>query len=133
MDSRCDLATANFLKKIANKYPEKVSLTLLSKTNSKGNLYIRNQINIMNQIDNVEDLVILLGSNLRLESAVLNARVRFRYKNTLFNVQAMGLNFNENIPTSFVHLNLSKIVNVLEGKSPVLSKLLITSKKPFFI
>lgn len=133
VDSRCDLATANFLKKITNKYPEKVSLTLLSKTNSKGNLYIRNQINIMNQIDNVEDLVILLGSNLRLESAVLNARVRFRYKNTLFNVQAMGLNFNENIPTSFVHLNLSKIVNVLEGKSPVLSKLLITSKKPFVI
>jgi len=133
VDSRCDLATANFLKKIANKYPEKVSLTLLSKTNSKGNLYIRNQTNIMNQIDNVEDLVILLGSNLRLESAVLNARVRFRYKNTLFNVQAMGLNFNENIPTSFVHLNLSKIVNVLEGKSPVLSKLLITSKKPFVI
>ena len=133
VDSRCDLATANFLKKITNKYPEKVSLTLLSKTNSKGNLYIRNQTNIMNQIDNVEDLVILLGSNLRLESAVLNARVRFRYKNTLFNVQAMGLNFNENIPTSFVHLNLSKIVNVLEGKSPVLSKLLITSKKPFVI
>jgi NADH dehydrogenase (ubiquinone) Fe-S protein 1 len=133
VDPRCDLATANFLKKIVNKYPEKVSLTLLSKTNSKGNLYIRNQTNVMNQIDNVEDLVILLGSNLRLESAVLNARVRFRYKNTLFNVQSMGLNFNENIPTSFVHLNLAKIVNVLEGKSPVLSKLLITSKKPFII
>ncbi len=133
VDPRCDLATANFLKKIVNKYPEKVSLTLLSKTNSKGNLYIRNQTNVMSQIDNVEDLVILLGSNLRLESAVLNARVRFRYKNTLFNVQSMGLNFNENIPTSFVHLNLAKIVNVLEGKSPVLSKLLITSKKPFII
>ncbi len=133
VDAICDLETANFLKKIANKYPEKVKLTLLSKTSSKGNLYIRNQTNIMSHIDGVEDLVILLGSNLRLESAVLNARVRFRYKNTLLNVQSMGLNFNENVPTSFVNLNLSKIVSVLEGKSPVLSKLLINSKKPFIL
>ncbi len=133
LDSRCDLETANFLKKLANKYPEKVNVTLVSKTNSKGNLYIRNQTNIMNKIDNVEDLVILLGSNLRLESAVLNARIRFRYKNTLFNVQSMGLNFNENIPTSFVHLSLSKIVSVFEGKSPVLSKIVMNSKKPFIV
>ncbi len=133
LDSRCDLETANFLKKIENKYPEKVKVTLLSQTSTKGNLYIRNQTNIMNKIDSVEDLVILLGSNLRLESAVLNARVRFRYKNTLFNIQSMGLNFNENIPTSFVHLSLSKIVSVLEGKSPILSKMLINSRKPFIV
>jgi NADH-quinone oxidoreductase chain G len=133
VDSRCDLETANFLKKLANKYPEKVKVTLQSKTSSKGNLSIRNQTNIMSKIDAVEDLVILLGSNLRLESAVLNARIRFRYKNTLLNIQSMGLNFNENIPTSFVHLSLSKIVSVLEGKAPSLSKLLINSKKPFIL
>ncbi len=133
LDSKCDLATATFLKKIANKYPGKVKVSVLSRTASKGNLYIKNQNSIMNTVDNVEDLVVLLGSNLRLESAVLNARVRFRYKNTLFNIQSMGLNFNENIPTSFVNLSLTKIVNVLEGKSTVLSKLLFSSKKPLIV
>jgi len=56
VDSKCDVETANFLKKIANKYPEKVKVTLLSKTTNKGNLYIRNQTNIMNKIDNIENL-----------------------------------------------------------------------------
>ncbi len=87
----------------------------------------------MSKIDSVEDLFILLGSNLRLESAVLNSRIRFRYKNSLINIQAMGVVFEENIPTSFVNLSLSKAIEVFEGKSSILSRLLVSSKKPFII
>jgi len=133
VDEKCDLETVSLLKRISNQYPDKVETLLVSKTASKSNLYLANETNLMSKIDSVEDLFILLGSNLRLESAVLNSRIRFRYKNSLVNIQAMGVVFEENIPTSFVNLSLSKAIEVFEGKSPVLSRLLVSSKKPFII
>ncbi len=133
IDDKCDYETASLLKHISNKYPEKANTLLVSKSSSKSNLYFANETNLMSKVDAVEDLFILLGSNLRLESAVLNSRIRFRYKNSLINVQAMGVVFEENIPTSFVNLSLSKAVEMFEGKSFTLSRLLVNAKKPFII
>ena len=133
IDEKCDLDTASLLKKLSNKYPEKVQASLVSKTSHKNNLQLLNNTNLMSKIDSVDDLFILLGSNLRLESAVLNSRIRFRYKNSLINVHAMGVVFDENIPTNFVNLSLSKAIEALEGKSAILSKLFIGSKRPFLI
>lgn len=130
IDNTCDLETAYFLKNIENTAAHKVALT---STLAKGNFYAKQQKNIMSKIDAIDDLVILLGVNLRLESSILNARIRFKYKNTLCNIHSLGLNFNENMPTSFLHLSMSKIIQVLEGKSPCLSKILLNSKKPFIL
>ncbi len=133
IDERCDYETASLLKSISNKYPENTKTLLVSKNSVKSNLHLANDTNLMSKVDAVEDLFILLGSNLRLESAVLNSRVRFKYKNSLINIQAMGSVFEENIPTSFVNLSLSKAIEMFEGKSIILSRLLVTSKKPFII
>ncbi len=133
IDEKCDLETASFLKKLSNKFPNTVQVSVITKTLHKNNLHLSNENNLMHKIDAVEDLFVVLGSNLRLESAVLNSRIRFRYKNSLINLQAMGVVFDENIPTNFVNLSLTKAVEVFEGKSPVLSKLFLSSKKPFLI
>ncbi len=133
IDEKCDLETASLLKTLSNKYPEKVQASLISKASHNNNFHLSNETNLMSKIDSVEDLFIILGSNLRLESAVLNSRIRFRYKNSLVNVYAMGVVFDENIPTNFVNLSLSKAVEVFEGKSAILSKLFVNSKKPFLI
>ena len=133
IDEKCDLETALLLKKLSNKYPDKVEISNLSKTNFKGNLSLAIQNNLIQKIDAVDDLFVILGNNLRLENAVLNSRIRFRYKNCLANIQVMGTNFDENVPTNFVNLSLSKIIEVFEGKSHTLSKLLLNSKKPFII
>ncbi len=133
IDEKCDVETALLLKALSNKYPSKVHISLLAKSAHKNNFHLSNENNLMTKIDSVEDLFILLGSNLRLESAVLNSRIRFRYKNSLINVHAMGAVFDENIPTNFVNLSLSKAIEVFEGKSATLSKLFVNSKKPFLI
>lgn len=133
VDEKCDLETVSLLKKLSNKYPERVQASLISKTSQNNNLHLSTETNLMNKIDSVEDLFIILGSNLRLESAVLNSRIRFRYKNSLVNIHAMGVVFDENIPTNFVNLSLSKAIEVFEGKSAILSKLFVNSKKPFLI
>ncbi len=133
VDEKCDYETASLLKLISNKYPEKVKTLVVSKSFAKSNLYLANETNLMAKVDAVEDLFVLLGSNVRLESAVLNSRIRFKYKNSLVNIQAAGIVFEENIPTSFINLSLSKAVEMFEGKSAVLSRLLVSSRKPFII
>ena len=133
IDEKCDLQTCAVLKKLVNKYPLNLRLITLSKTSSKGNFFVANQTNIINTINNSDDVVILVGTNLRLESAILNGIIRFKYKNTLSNIYSFGLNFAENIPTTFINLNISSILQVLEGKSPSLSKILVNSKTPLFL
>lgn len=133
VDEKTDLESLIVLKKIENIYPTKVRLKFISKINSKGNLYIANKTHIINDIYNVNDLILLVGSNLRLENAILNATIRFRYKHSLFNINSYGLNFIENIPTTFVHLSITKLLNIFEGKSFKNSASLIKCKNPFII
>jgi NADH-quinone oxidoreductase chain G len=133
IDEKCDLETGLLLKKLANKHSDRVEVSVMTKTNSMGNLHLANNNNLMHKIDSTEDLFLILGNNLRLESAVLNSRIRFRYKNSLVNIQAMGINFDENMPINFVNLNLSKAIKVLEGKAPIFSKILLDARKPFII
>ncbi len=130
LDEKCDLETALYLKRISNKFPEKVHVSASYKSSFIKNFYISWNKYSFKKLNSGSDLYILFGSNLRLESAILNARVRFNYKNFLMNVNSMGLHFDENVPTSFVNLNISKILEVIEGKSYFLSKLLSRSKTP---
>ncbi|HNF29017.1 MAG TPA: NADH-quinone oxidoreductase subunit NuoG [Chitinophagaceae bacterium] len=133
VDEKSDVELLIALKKIANIYSDKIKLNFISRTNSKGNLYIANKTNIINEINNVSDLIVLLGSNLRLENAILNATIRFRYKHSLLSINSFGLNFSENIPTNFINLSITKLLNVFEGKSLRNSASLIKAKKPLIL
>lgn len=130
IDEKCDTQTLQLVRKLVNKYPAKINIVSVSKTNSIGNVYLNNQTNIVNTINNTHDLIVLVGTNLRLESAVLNSIIRFRYKNTLLKVASFGLSFSENIPTSFINLNVSTLLAVFEGKVTNVSKLLSSSNSP---
>lgn len=129
-DEKCDTQTLHLVRKLVNKYPAKINIVSVSKTNSIGNVYLNNQTNIVNTINNTHDLIVLIGTNLRLESAVLNSIIRFRYKNTLLKVTSFGLSFSENIPTNFINLNVSTLLAVFEGKVKNVSKLLSLSNSP---
>jgi NADH-quinone oxidoreductase chain G len=130
IDEKCDLLSIIALKKLVNKHPQNLKLITLPTISGKNNYYTNIHSHLLQKLNNVEDLVIFLGSNLRLENAILNATVRFKYKNTLLNIQSYGLNYKENIPTSFINLNISKFLTVFEGKSNVFSNILLTAKSP---
>ena len=71
----------------------------------------------------------LISSNIRLESAVLNTKVRRKVISQTFDVLSLGQNFNSSFPTKFVNLNLNNILKIFEGKSNI-SKLFLKSKSP---
>lgn len=130
IDEKCDTETLHLVRKLVNKYPTKINIVSISKTNSVGNLFVNNQTNLVNSVNNANDLIVLVGTNLRLENAVLNSIVRFRYKNTLLKLASFSLSFSENIPTNFVNLNVSVVLSAFEGKVKTISKLLISANNP---
>jgi hypothetical protein len=75
----------------------------------------------------------LLSTNTRLESAILNVKLRARFlaKNIL--IMSIGLNFDSNLPVEYINLNGSEVLTFFEGKNTKLSKLFLISKSPLFL
>lgn len=132
VNDKCDVETLAILRFLQNKYSKTLNVNSTLKS-TKGNFYISKQYNIGKEFHNIEDLIVLVGSNLRVENAILNAFLRLQYQNSLINIHSYGLNFNENIPTTFLYLNIDKCLNILEGKSLSFSKSFFLSKEPFIL
>ena len=67
---------------------------------------------------------ILISSNIRMESAILNTKIRRKVISQIFDVISIGQHSDLSFPAKFVNLNLSKIFEIFEGKSSVSKYLL---------
>lgn len=88
---------------------------------------------IANKIEDIKSqsrFCFLLSSNLRIESSMLNSKIRAKYLNQNFNVFSLGLNFTSNLLVEFVNLNVLKIFETFEGKMLHLSRLFLDEKFP---
>ncbi len=133
-DEKTDLETANLLKTLSIKYQKHLKIFNISKNYfNKGNFNFLDQRNTVKNIDNTQDLFIYVGSNPRLESAILNSRIRYNYRNATFKILVLGANYDYNVPNKFVSLNANKIMEVFEGKSKLISNNILKAKKPTFI
>lgn len=131
IDDKLDLESLVTLKQIQNRYPNKISIQ--SYYNNKNENFFNNvNLDLFHQIENV-DSVLFLGTNPKIESSVLNAKIRIKAKNTLTNIYSFGLFFSYNFNAEFVNLNTKKIFNSLHAKNKLISSILANSEKPFFI
>jgi len=133
VDSEIDLYTIEFFKKLKNRFLGRVSINTVSGNLIRSNFFKTNSVNKISDIEKSNNVCFLLSSNPKLESAILNAKLRFKYKNNIYNVYSLGQSFSYNIPSNFVNLNLNKIFNIFEGKNFFLSKLLINSCSPLIL
>jgi NADH dehydrogenase/NADH:ubiquinone oxidoreductase subunit G len=92
--------------------------------------YFKSKISV---IEKPSRFFFLLSTNIRLESAILNVKIRAKYlaKNT--SIISLGLNFSSSLTTEYINLNASEILAFIEGKSTKLSKILIAFKNPIFL
>jgi NADH-quinone oxidoreductase chain G len=116
------------------------SLEIFSKLNNKANIRVRGVENFegvsdsrvnfsfVQSIDN-SDCCFLLGVNPRLESAVLNIRLRSQFQKGNYNLYHIGTPFKSNMPINFIGLSSIVFGRILEGKSFVLKRF----KKPVFV
>lgn len=133
VNNEIDLYTIDFLKKLTNNFVGRISINSFNINTSRTNFFRTNSIAKISDVDASTTVCFLLSSNPKLESAIVNAKLRFKYKNNLYKIYSLGQSFSYNIPSNFVNLNLNKILNIFEGKNFFLSKLLITSQNPLIL
>ena len=98
--------------------------------NSFNGEYIVNKIN---EIKSLSKVCFLFSSNLRLESAIINTKIRTKYLDQNIDIFSCGSNFKSSFPLEFVNLNFSNLLKIIEGKMLNLSKLFVTAKSPLVI
>jgi NADH-quinone oxidoreductase chain G len=128
LNQEVDLETLVTLKKLKNVSSSKISLVDTDLINKKSNLYLNKQFNLLDVFSNYSDIVVFVGTNLRFENALLNARVRHKYRKSFLSAFSIGGVFESNFPLKFVNLNLKNSLKLFEGKCSVLSSLFHFSK-----
>ena len=130
INEELDLNSMQMLKLISNKYSNSVTIQSVSRVSTfNSNTYVNWTINKILDLKNKSKICFLLSTNVRLESAILNTKIRNKVTSQSFNVFSLGHKFNSSFPLKFVNLNINSILKIFEAKDP-LSKLLISYKDP---
>ena len=127
INSEIDLDSLFILNAIENKYSPNVQIRSVDE-NYK-NSYLSWSSSKIKDVKSDSKYGFLISSNVRLESAILNTKIRRKVISQTFDVLSLGQHFNSSFPTKFVNLNLNNILKIFEGKSSV-SKLFLKSKSP---
>jgi len=127
INSEIDLDSLFILNAIENKYSPNVQVRSVDE-NYK-NSYLSWSSSKIKDVKSDSKYGFLISSNIRLESAILNTKIRRKVISQTFDVLSLGQHFNSSFPTKFVNLNLNNILKIFEGKSSV-SKLFLKSKSP---
>ena len=129
VNSDLDFESLQILNLIESKYSPNVSIKSIGEeTKNSFTSWNRNKIS---DIKKNSRFGFLISSNVRMESAILNTKIRRKVISQIFDVLSVGQHFDTSFPTKFVNLNLSKIFEIFEGKSSV-SKLILMNESPLF-
>ena len=129
INGELDLESLQILSLIESKYSPNVSVKCIDEKNS--NLFINWTSNKIEDVKSSGKFGFLISANIRMESAILNTKIRRKVISQIFDVMSLGLHSDSSFPTKFVNLNLNKILEIFEGKNAV-SKLIIKHKNPLF-
>ena len=78
-------------------------------------------------------ICLILSCNIRLESSLLNTKLRIKHNQKFFSIFGFGLNFKNTFDMEFLNLNLDKICFLFESKNLKLGKLLLKQISPLII
>jgi NADH-quinone oxidoreductase chain G len=133
INEELDFDSLTTLKKIQNHFYNNINIKLIEKsTNNKDNAFLNWTNNKLSSLKADIKYCFLISSNIRMESAILNSKIRNKVVLDVLNVVSLGQNFNSNFPLKFVNLNLNTILIFFESKNS-LSKLLIAMTSPVIV
>ena len=130
IDKEIDLYSLSILKKLSNTFKNRIKVRVLNNYSSNNTFSGEYLVNSINDIKKSSKYCFLLSSNLRLESAIINAKIRAKYLDQNVTVFSAGLNFKSNFPLAFVNLSFSNLLKIFEGKTISLSNTFLSTKFP---
>jgi len=124
-----DLESLNILHKIARLNKNKIVLKTVKFTSKKDNLFVSWLVNKIEDVRKQSKLCLLISCNIRLESAILNSKLRLKYVNKdfkVFSINSMYSKFNYSV--NFVNLNIIQFLKIFEGRHSFLCRSILSSK-----
>ena len=133
IDEDLDLSSINLLKQLQRKHPDNVQIRTIKPCSSLESFNTNLFDCKLEELNKSINTCFIVSSNIRLESAIINSRLRSKFLNETFNIVTFGLKSKNNIPSKIINLSIENILNIFEGKSTDFSKLIIKAKHPLFI
>lgn len=112
VNENVDLNTLQVLNTLNTKI---VSITNTFKTTLYDNSFFDKTCDLSKKINTC----ILIATNLKLETTLLNTKLRLKYNKSIFNTFSTGLFYKSNFSVSFINLSSLNIIKLLEGKLKV--------------
>ena len=128
INNELDFKTVEVLKETINHY-NNVIIKLVSSSLSTNNQYISWYKNKILDVEKSTKSCFLISTNIRIESAILNTKIRNKTVHELFHVISLGQKFNSSFSINFLNLNLNKFLTIFEAKKKTSSSF-IFSKSP---
>ena len=121
-----DLQTLNYLK-LLDYNLKNINIVFLNSNCELLNDNIYNS-SIYENIETLDTKTIkhcfLLSVNLKIESVILNLKLRLKYNQQILKVTGSGFNTKSNYPIAFINLSLDNILKNFEGKTSFSMKLI---------
>ena len=131
INDEIDTLVLNALKKLSYKNPF-ISVKSISKK-ANFNIFFNWFQNNLNDLNYLSKICLLISSNIRIESAIINSKLRLKYLNEDFSIFSSGLKYNSNFPINFINLSSKNLINILEGKNSLISSFLLKFKSPLIL
>ena len=131
VNSELDFESLQLLNLIESKFYPNVCIRSVDVNSS--NSYISWKANKIKDIETNSRVGFLVSSNIRMESAILNTKIRRKALSQIFDIISVGQHSDLSFPSKFVNLNLNKIFEIFEGKSEVSKHILKHISPLFFI
>ncbi len=132
LNSDVDLNTFFFLKNLCYK-TSKNAVKLLNGTALKKNFYFwGNKSKILNLTTESNGICFLIGTNVQIEAAILNIKLRHKAILNAFFFYNLGFFFKSNFPLKFTKFSIFEIIFLILGKHYILSQFFFKQNLLFF-
>jgi len=81
-----DFESLHILKLIENSYPDKIRVRSIDGGSNSSNYYENSSLNKISDLDKTSEVCFLLSTNIRMESAILNTKIRRKVISEIFDV-----------------------------------------------
>jgi len=133
LDGSLDFDSVKVTKVLSRHFNNKIGIKSYENNSFQENFFTSWSFNSITSLKKESKFCFLLSSNLKVESAILNAKIRLANINSNLNVYSLIQNLNSNFLPKFVNLNLNNILNFCESRLNIFSKLLIKFKNPIIL
>jgi NADH dehydrogenase/NADH:ubiquinone oxidoreductase subunit G len=126
-----DLEAMNAAKKLTYRTKSLIEIkSLNSALIDESSFFEKQPTNQISDIDNIKSrFCFLLSSNLRLESSILNGKLRAKHSEEALSIYSLGYHFLSSLTAEFITIGVSGLICFFEGKS-ISSKKFVSKKSP---